>query len=148
MNSGKSCGPYSISTKLLKSCPITFSHILSILVNKSFAEGTFPDFLKIAEVITIYKKKDKTLCENYRPISLLSNISKIYERAYPGGVLPLMTDTYVQTKVFPADPLLPHFYSKNKTKNPLLQAKMPKFSPAAPTSAGIAQICIPTCRAF
>jgi len=37
--------------------------------------------LKLADVCPIFKKNDKNKCENYRPISLLPNISKLYERA-------------------------------------------------------------------
>ena len=78
----KASGPNSIHTKLLKDCIHIFSFILSILINKSFSEGSFPDFLKLANVIPIFKKNDKNICSNYRPISLLSNIGKIYERVF------------------------------------------------------------------
>ena len=42
--------------------------------------GYFPDNLKIAEAIHIFKKEDQSLCNNYRPISLLPAISKIFEK--------------------------------------------------------------------
>ena len=41
--------------------------------------GYFPDNLKIAEVIPIFKKEDPSLCTNYPPISLLPAIFKIFE---------------------------------------------------------------------
>ena len=43
----------------------------------SFNQGVFPTILKTANLIPIHKKGDKLDCNNYRPISLLSNISKI-----------------------------------------------------------------------
>ena len=46
----------------------------------SLKEGVFPSLNKEADVCPIHKKNEKTKCENYRPISLLSNISKIFER--------------------------------------------------------------------
>ena len=54
---------------------------MTVLVNKSLKEGVFPKLLKYALVCPFYKKSDKTKCANYRPISLLSNLSKIFERA-------------------------------------------------------------------
>ena len=49
-------------------------------VNQSLTTGIFPDNLKLAEVIPLFKKGDPTSINNYRPISLLSALSKIFER--------------------------------------------------------------------
>ena len=46
----------------------------------SLKQGLFPSLNKEADVCPIHKKNEKTRCENYRPISLLPNISKIFER--------------------------------------------------------------------
>ena len=53
---------------------------LAELINKSFQSGIFPDIFKIAKVIPIFKSESRVLCNNYRPISLLSNISKLIEK--------------------------------------------------------------------
>ena len=81
LNISKSCGPNSIPTKLLRDNFELFSSPLKHIINLSFEEGCFPQLLKVANVCPIYKKKCKKKCENYRPISLLSNLSKLFERA-------------------------------------------------------------------
>ena len=48
--------------------------------NNCIETQKFPDFLKIAKVVPIYKKGDRDSPENYRPISLLCSISKIFEK--------------------------------------------------------------------
>ena len=50
------------------------------LVNSSFQNGIFPDELKIAKVIPIFKSEDKADITNYRPISVLPFFSKIFEK--------------------------------------------------------------------
>ena len=56
------------------------SYWLSKLVNLSFEVGEFPDILKVAKITPIHKKESKLDFLNYRPISLLSVFSKIYEK--------------------------------------------------------------------
>ena len=54
--------------------PITF------LINTSINQGIFPDELKTTKVVPIYKSGDKADTSNYRPISILTYFSKIYEK--------------------------------------------------------------------
>ena len=75
-----SCGYDGISTKLLKTCKFDICKPLTLIINQTLSTGIFPDTLKIAKVIPLYKKGDKALLENYRPISVLPSISKIFER--------------------------------------------------------------------
>uniref|UniRef100_A0A3Q3BKX6 Reverse transcriptase domain-containing protein n=1 Tax=Kryptolebias marmoratus TaxID=37003 RepID=A0A3Q3BKX6_KRYMA len=52
------------------------------ICNLSFQNGVFPDGMKIAKVIPIYKNGEKNLFTNYRPISLLPQFSKILEKLF------------------------------------------------------------------
>ena len=55
--------------------------IISKLLNLAFQEGRYPSCKKLAKVLPIFKSGLKTVPGNYRPISLLSNINKIIEKA-------------------------------------------------------------------
>ena len=80
LNPSKSVGPNSIPIKLLKIIGSSVSPLLALLVNQSFQSGIFPDKLKIAKVISLFKKGNPELPSNYRPISLLPIFSKIFEK--------------------------------------------------------------------
>ena len=78
--SKNSCGLDGISSKLIKIIEPAIIKPLTLLINQVLNTGIFPDEIKIAKVIPIFKKDDPTLFKNYRPISLLSTISKIIEK--------------------------------------------------------------------
>ena len=80
LESSKSVGPCSIPTKILKIATEIVSLPLSELINNSISKGIFPDICKLAQVIPVFKNYSRLLCNNYRPISLLSNISKSFEK--------------------------------------------------------------------
>ena len=80
LNVKKSTGPNSLPVLIIKMYKHFFSYWLSRLVNLCFVIGKFPDILKIAKVIPLHKKDSKLDFHNYRPISLLSVFSKIYEK--------------------------------------------------------------------
>ena len=70
----------SIPTNILKlSCSI-LSKPLVKLIDISFSEGIFPDLLKYANVIPVFKKGDNLDYNNYKQISLISNIGKLIEK--------------------------------------------------------------------
>ena len=67
--------------KVIKEYSNLFSEYITESINKSIDEGFFPDTLKIADITPVYKNKgSKSEKANYRPISILPVLSKIYER--------------------------------------------------------------------
>ena len=68
-----------IPTKIIKDNADFFSDILHHTVNTSINNDFFPDIMKIADIKPAFKNGSKTDKSNYRPVSILSNISKIYE---------------------------------------------------------------------
>jgi hypothetical protein len=75
-----SCGYDGISTKILKVSSPYISSPLTYLCNRMLVTGIFPQRLKFSEIKPIYKKGDKRDSSKYRPISLLTSISKIFEK--------------------------------------------------------------------
>ena len=74
-------GHEGISSDLLKLMGNTISKSITLIINQSLKTGIFPDKLKIAKVIPIFKKDSKKLIKDYRPISVLPVIFKIFEMA-------------------------------------------------------------------
>ena len=87
LNKRKSSGPDNIGAKVLKLCPEIFAKLLSKIYNKSMEMGEYPTRLKIAKVIALFKKGQKTQPNNYRPIRLLSCFNKIFEKKLSKGLV-------------------------------------------------------------
>jgi hypothetical protein len=75
-----SAGWDGIKASVIKSVKNEILPILLYLVNLSLETGVFPNMLKIATVTPIHKKGPKDDVSNYRPISVLPVVSKIFER--------------------------------------------------------------------
>ena len=87
LNSKTSTGHDNISTKLLIRIISSIAQPLAIIINQCIMNGVFPDKLKIAKVIPLFKKDDPSKFSNYRPISLLPAISKIFEKVMQHQIL-------------------------------------------------------------
>ena len=77
----------SESVKALQLAAYHCSHVLTNCFNKSIAQSIFPNELKCADIIPVHKKDSTTSKSNYRPISLLPAVSKVFERLIAKQIL-------------------------------------------------------------
>ena len=80
LNKKKSAISSCILVKVLIDSVDTYFPIFTDIINSSIRNGTFPEELTSAEVTPLFKKADPFDKINYRPVSLLSHVSKVYER--------------------------------------------------------------------
>ena len=80
LNPKNATGPDIIPPTVVKIAGPEISKSITDMINKSIYGGTFPDCVKLAEVIPVCKKADNRKKENYRPVSILPCLSKIFER--------------------------------------------------------------------
>ena len=80
LNTSKAIGADKISNKLLKECAESLCIPLAEIFQQSLDEGIYPDTWKEAIIAPIFKKLDRQIKSNYRPISLLSCLSKVFEK--------------------------------------------------------------------
>ena len=79
INIRKATGYDNIPAKLLRLAHNELTYPITNLVNNSMAMSTFPGQLKCAELSPLYIKEDNLNKKNFRPVSILTSISKLYE---------------------------------------------------------------------
>ena len=67
---------------------------LTKIINLSFENGCFPGCLKLAEVTSVFKKNSDLDKENYRPVNVLFNVSKVFER-----IMYIQINAFMQDKL-------------------------------------------------
>jgi hypothetical protein len=80
LKSKNSTGYDGISSRILNYYIVEISKPMCHIFNASLEQGIYPDRMKFVSLMPIYKTGDKVVMTNYRPISLLTSFSKIFER--------------------------------------------------------------------
>ena len=80
LNSKKATRLFAIPAKIFKQVCDSYLPIITKIINESITEGTFRSELKLAEVSPVFKKLECMNKENYRLVSLLSHMSKVFEK--------------------------------------------------------------------
>ena len=75
----KTGGIHDISGKFIKLCSLQLSEILSNLFNRCISEGIYPLSFKTAKITPVFKKGSRNEISNHRPISVLPNLSKVFD---------------------------------------------------------------------
>ena len=83
-----------IPSKILKRYAQIYSKNLADIFNESINTGKFPSILKNAEIMPVYKKDDMDEKRNYRPVSTLSNLSKVFENLIYSQIKTYMSDKF------------------------------------------------------
>ena len=80
LDSSQASGPDCIPVVVLKNCELELSYILSKLCNMCLKESCFPDCWKVLSVVPVFKNVgERSAAKNYRPVSFLSVVSKVFK---------------------------------------------------------------------
>jgi len=90
LESNKAAGSDGIPCKIIKALKDKLADSLVCIINKIISEACYPDILKLATVVPVYKKGDSQDPKNYRPISLLPIVNKIFEKIILNKILDFM----------------------------------------------------------
>ena len=118
LDNSKAASIYDIPVRIIKDNIDLFSNKLHIDVNKSLTSSIFPSNLKLASVTPTHKSGSRLNISNYRPVSILSPISKIFEKVI-----------YYQINKFMNDKLSPYLcgFSKNHSAQNCLLLMIEKW---------------------
>ena len=86
-----------ISNKLLKRIKHIIVQPLTLIINRLFTYGIYPDKFKISNITPLHKKEDRTIVSNYRPISWPLTMCKIIKRVMHSQLYAFLTENNLIT---------------------------------------------------
>ena len=98
LDTKKASGQDGFTAKFLKICQSVIEQPLTHIYNLSILSGNYPQNFKIAKCIPIYKKGKRTDPNNYRPISILNCMNKIYEKLLYNRMYEYLTQSNILYK--------------------------------------------------
>ena len=80
LNIKKATGNDNLPPKIVKLCAPELAPYFTSLLNRCIVQGVFPENMRKAEIVPVFKKNDKLIKFSYRPVSILTILSKIFEQ--------------------------------------------------------------------
>jgi hypothetical protein len=97
INPSKAPGPDGIPARVLKECADELAPLMTMLFNKTLMEGKIPMDWKSANITAIFKKGDRNLASNYRPVSLTSLCCKLQEHILVSNMMAHLEKHHILT---------------------------------------------------
>ena len=95
LNASKAMGPDRINPYILKELSSELSETLTHFFQQSIKEGVIPDEWKLANICPLFKKKDRSLPCNYRPVSLTCILCKVLEHIVCSNLMSFLEDNNI-----------------------------------------------------
>merc|ERR1712212_797785 len=92
INVKKAVGPDNVSPHTIRRCATELTNPMTALFQTCITENCWPSLWKQARVVPVHKKQSRTDPANYRPISLLSIVSKIFEKVIAEELIQRLED--------------------------------------------------------
>ena len=92
LNINKAHGHDEISVRMIKICDEALVKPLSLIYKNGVDTGIFPNISKRLDIVPVYKRRDKQIIKNYRPISLLPICGKILEKILFNSIYELLEE--------------------------------------------------------
>jgi len=90
----KAIGIDQIPPFLLKKCTDIIAGPLTNIINKSISDSEFPSMAKIAAILPVHKKEERSDKKNYRPLSILSTLSKVFGKLLNSQIIDYMSNLF------------------------------------------------------